>query len=122
MVVKKRVVKKKVSKRKVSYATKRKKATSKARVVKRKVSYATKRKRATSKARVVGLKAVVKRTKKPVVVRALKKTHKVRGIRYDLSVDKRRMALKPGKRISKNGKVYYESRQNRSDVSKRRRL
>ena len=32
------------------------------------------------------------------------------------SVDKLRKALLPGKRISKNGKVYYESRANRSDV------
>jgi len=31
-------------------------------------------------------------------------------------IDKRRKALKPGKRISKNGKVYYESRKNRSDL------
>ena len=30
--------------------------------------------------------------------------------------DKRRTALLPGKRISKNGKVYYEKRRNRSDL------
>ena len=31
-------------------------------------------------------------------------------------VDKRRGALPPGKRISKTGKVYWESRKNRSDI------
>jgi len=32
------------------------------------------------------------------------------------SIDKMRKALKPGKRISKSGKIYYESRKNRSDL------
>jgi len=31
-------------------------------------------------------------------------------------IDKMRKALKPGKRISKSGKIYYESRKNRSDL------
>ena len=30
-------------------------------------------------------------------------------------LDKKRKALAPGKRVSKNGKVYYERRKNRSD-------
>ncbi|MHA1678353.1 MAG: hypothetical protein ACTSW3_06190 [Promethearchaeota archaeon] len=30
-------------------------------------------------------------------------------------IDKMRKALAPGKRISKNGKIYYENRKNRSD-------
>jgi len=30
--------------------------------------------------------------------------------------DKKRTALLPGKRISKNGKIYYEKRRNRSDL------
>lgn len=30
--------------------------------------------------------------------------------------DKSRKALQPGKRISKNGKIYYETRINRSDL------
>ena len=30
-------------------------------------------------------------------------------------LDKKHKALAPGKRISKNGKVYYERRKNRSD-------
>jgi hypothetical protein len=33
--------------------------------------------------------------------------------------DSKRTAMKPGKRISKNGKVYYEYRKNRSDVKGR---
>ena len=32
--------------------------------------------------------------------------------------DKPRKALKPGKRLSRNGKTYYEKRRNRSDVKK----
>ena len=32
------------------------------------------------------------------------------------SIDKKRKALAPGKRISKTGKVYWESRRNRSDL------
>jgi len=36
--------------------------------------------------------------------------------------DKQRLAKKPGKRKSKNGKTYYESRPNRSDKNKRKRL
>ena len=32
------------------------------------------------------------------------------------SIDKKRQALKPGKRISKSGNIYYENRKNRSDM------
>lgn len=35
----------------------------------------------------------------------------------NLVIDKERHALQPGKRISKNGNVYWETRKNRSDVS-----
>lgn len=31
-------------------------------------------------------------------------------------IDSKRSALLPGKRISKNGKIYYEKRRNRSDL------
>lgn len=37
----------------------------------------------------------------------------------DMARDKKRKALAPGKRISKNGKIYYENRKNRSDVKGR---
>ena len=33
----------------------------------------------------------------------------------DMARDKQRSALPPGKRISKNGNVYYEYRKNRTD-------
>jgi len=36
--------------------------------------------------------------------------------------DKRYAALHPGKRRSKSGKTYYESRRNRADKNKRKRL
>lgn len=53
-------------------------------------------------------------------------TIKLKSLRQSLSVtkqvgkssmprDKARKALPPGKRISKTGKVYYETRKNRSD-------
>jgi len=31
-------------------------------------------------------------------------------------IDKMRKALKPGKRVSKSGNIYYERRKNRSDL------
>jgi len=34
----------------------------------------------------------------------------------NISRDKKRKALRPGKRISKTGKVYWETRKNRSDA------
>ena len=37
-------------------------------------------------------------------------------------IDKKRNALAPGKRVSSSGKVYYESRRNRSDKSKKSKL
>lgn len=35
--------------------------------------------------------------------------------RTDVAVDRTRKALLPGKRISKYGKIYWETRKNRSD-------
>ena len=32
------------------------------------------------------------------------------------AVDEKRKALQPGKRVSKNGKTYWETRKNRSDA------
>lgn len=32
------------------------------------------------------------------------------------SIDAKRKALAPGKRVSKSGNIYYESRKNRSDL------
>jgi hypothetical protein len=39
-----------------------------------------------------------------------------------LVADKRYKALKAGRRVSEDGNVYYESRANRSDVSRRDRI
>jgi len=38
-----------------------------------------------------------------------------KGYRIDIERDKSRKALLPGKRISKTGKTYWETRKNRSD-------
>lgn len=42
--------------------------------------------------------------------------------RKNIKQDKQRLALKPGTRISKEGSVYWESRDNRSDLNKKKRL
>jgi len=47
------------------------------------------------------------------VVRTLKQT----GKQPNLIVDKSRKAMQPGKRISRTGNIYFESRKNRSDVN-----
>ncbi len=39
-----------------------------------------------------------------------------KGAKWDLVVDAKRKALKPGKRKSKTGKIYYENRLNHADV------
>lgn len=38
------------------------------------------------------------------------------------SADKKLLARFPGKRRSKSGKTYYESRRNRSDVNRKKKL
>lgn len=45
------------------------------------------------------------------VIRKLKQTKE----RVDLPRDEARKAMLPGKRVSKSGKVYWETRQSRSD-------
>lgn len=51
-------------------------------------------------------------SKNPLV---LKQVNKQSGKLKDYTRDFSREALPPGKRISKNGKVYWETRKNRSD-------
>jgi len=51
------------------------------------------------------------------VVKARKKY--TAGSSSNTAADLRKSAMKPGKRISKNGKVYYEGRKNRSDLKGR---
>ena len=50
--------------------------------------------------------------------RALTRSTKQTGS-SDMARDRKRKALAPGKRRSKNGKIYYENRKNRSDVKGR---
>lgn len=54
----------------------------------------------------------------PKVLRVLKQT----GHKPNIVVDKFKKALKPGKRISKTGKIYWESRRNRSDINPKENL
>jgi|TARA_Y100000310_G_scaffold159030_1_gene158448 hypothetical protein len=59
-------------------------------------------------------------TSKAFIVQEVKRTLKVlnqTGKQPDLVRDRSRRASLPGKRISKTGKVYWETRKNRSDAS-----
>lgn len=49
--------------------------------------------------------------KKARVLKVLKQT----GKRKSMSADRKRKAILPGKRRSKSGKTYWETRKNRSD-------
>jgi len=52
------------------------------------------------------------------VTKVLKQT----GKQPNLMVDKSRSALQPGKRVSRTGNTYWETRKNRSDVSSAKKL
>lgn len=52
------------------------------------------------------------------VVKVLKQT----GKKPNMMIDKSRIAKFPGKRVSKTGNIYWETRQNRSDVSQAKRI
>lgn len=61
----------------------------------------------------VGRKALMVRTaRKP---RVLKVVSRQTGSRKSISADRIRHAMLPGKRISRFGRVYWETRRNRSD-------
>jgi len=51
--------------------------------------------------------------------RVLKATTRQMG-RSDLARDRQRKAMRPGKRRSRTGRVYYETRKNRSDKKGKR--
>jgi len=51
--------------------------------------------------------------------RGLKATTRQTG-RSDLARDRQRKAMRPGKRRSRTGRVYYETRKNRSDKKGKR--
>lgn len=60
--------------------------------------------------------------KKPQIVKRGKRQSKPQNKSHTKSEDKKRLALPPGKRISKSGNVYYEYREDHSDRNKRTRL
>jgi hypothetical protein len=60
----------------------------------------------------------VKKQRKLRRPRVLKIADYQTGKRASLRLDRKRKALPPGKRISKSGKVYWETRRNRSDLRK----
>ena len=51
------------------------------------------------------------KTKKPKLIKRLKQHGK-----SNIKADKKRKALPPGRRVSKTGKKYTETRKNRSDT------
>ncbi len=60
-----------------------------------------------------------KTAKKPVKTTKAKIIYEYKtqtGKRKSIKKDRKRKALAPGKRISKNGNIYYERRRNRSDL------
>lgn len=54
----------------------------------------------------------------PKVVRVLKQT----GRKPNIPIDRQIRALKAGKRISRTGHTYWETRKNRSDVIPKKKL
>jgi hypothetical protein len=61
-------------------------------------------------------KKTVKKKRKLRKPRVLKAVDYQTGKRASLKLDRKRKALPPGKRISRTGKVYWETRRNRSDL------
>lgn len=59
----------------------------------------------------------VKKKMKPIVIKAVKYQT---GKRKSLSSDRKRKAMAPGKRRSSTGKIYWETRRNRSDLRGRK--
>lgn len=55
------------------------------------------------------------RERKPGVI---KKVGWQTGERISIDVDRERKAMSPGKRLSKSGRIYWETRRNRSDLKK----
>lgn len=51
------------------------------------------------------------------VPRTIKPSFKQSGKIPNIKRDKARRALAPGKRVSRTGKIYFETRRNRSDLS-----
>lgn len=49
------------------------------------------------------------------IIKVLKQSRKPRETAYGRKLDRKRRAMKPGRRISRRGRRYTEKRQNRSD-------
>jgi hypothetical protein len=61
----------------------------------------------------------MKKERSALGFKSLKKSLSRRGEqtgKSDIKRDRKRKAMPPGKRRSKTGKIYYESRRNRSDL------
>lgn len=54
---------------------------------------------------------------RPTTTNVLKVADHQNGKVKSLKRDKGRIAMSPGKRVSKNGKIYYEYRKNRTDMA-----
>jgi len=67
--------------------------------------------------RLPGKVLLVRSSRKPRVLRVVKRQT---GSRKSIRLDRLRRALPPGKRISRSGIVYWETRRNRSDLPGRR--
>jgi hypothetical protein len=68
--------------------------------------------------KILGIKTKKRKTRKTKLKkpRVLKVVKYQTGGRASLKADRVRKALPPGKRISKSGRVYWETRRNRSDL------
>lgn len=80
-----------------------------------------KRTKAKSKPAPKKIKRTVKAKPAPKKIKRVAKKQYLTGS-TDKSVDKHIKALKPGKRISKNGNTYYERRANRADLNRTKKL
>jgi hypothetical protein len=67
---------------------------------------------------ILGIKTKKRRTRKTKLKKpkVLKVVNYQTGKRASVKADRERKALPPGKRISKSGRVYWETRKNRSDL------
>jgi hypothetical protein len=63
-----------------------------------------------------GLTTTKRKRRKLKKPRVLKVVRRQTGERASLKLDRKRKALPPGKRISRTGRVYWETRRNRSDL------
>jgi len=51
------------------------------------------------------------------LLKGFEQSSRIKGLSKNVKLDEFLPAIMPGKRMSKNGKVYYEKRANRSDTN-----